>query len=107
MAAEPKALGSGIGSRPKLFGSDTSCQIQANNKKKRTIVHFSCQERKMKEKTQTIDHWRQFNHDMSTHAALYGRELHTPHYMEESTAAHLMIWQMTRFGYRKVSHALL
>jgi len=28
----------------------------------------------MKEKTQTIDHWRQFNHDMSTHAALYGRE---------------------------------
>jgi len=35
MAAEPKALGSGIGSRPKLFGFDTSCQTQANNKKRK------------------------------------------------------------------------
>jgi hypothetical protein len=33
--------------------------------KQRTIVQFSCQEREQK-KTQTIDHQRQSNHDMST-----------------------------------------
>jgi hypothetical protein len=38
-----------------------------------TIMHFSCQEREKKEKTQTIDHRRQSNHDMSTRAPPCGR----------------------------------
>jgi hypothetical protein len=32
-------------------------------------MHYSCQERENKEKTQTIDHLRQFNHNMSTRTA--------------------------------------
>jgi len=32
-------------------------------------MRFSCQEREKKEKTQTIDHQLQSNHDMFTHAA--------------------------------------
>jgi len=35
---------------------------------KRTIVHFSCQKREMKEKVQTIDHRQQSNHYPSIHA---------------------------------------
>jgi hypothetical protein len=34
--------------------------------KERTIVHFNCQEKEKKEKTQIIDHQRQSNYDMST-----------------------------------------
>jgi hypothetical protein len=36
-------------------------------------MHFSCQEREKKEKTQTIDHWCQSNHDMSTRTSLMAR----------------------------------
>jgi len=36
-------------------------------------MHFNCQEREKKEKTQTIDHRRQSNHDTYVHAAPYGR----------------------------------
>jgi hypothetical protein len=48
----------------------------ANKRKKqtkRTIVHFSCEEREKKEKTQTIDHWWQSNYYPSTHATPCGR----------------------------------
>jgi hypothetical protein len=40
---------------------------------KRIIVYISCQEREKKEKTQTIDHWRQFNHYPSTRITSCGR----------------------------------
>ena len=36
-------------------------------------MYFSCQEREKKEKTQTLDYWRQSNHDISTRATLCGR----------------------------------
>jgi hypothetical protein len=36
-------------------------------------VHFRCQEREKKEKTQTIYHQRQSIHYFSTHAIPYGR----------------------------------
>jgi hypothetical protein len=38
-----------------------------------TIVHFSCQEREKKEKTQTIDDQRQSNHYSSTRVTLCER----------------------------------
>jgi hypothetical protein len=58
------------------------------------IVHFSCQERE-KKKTQTIDCQRQSNHDMSTCIAPCERE----------HIYHLVIWWITRFDHREVSHA--
>jgi hypothetical protein len=36
-------------------------------------MYFSCQKREKKEKTQTLNHQRQSNHDISTRATLCGR----------------------------------
>jgi len=49
-------------------------------------MHFSCEEREKKEKTQTNDHWRQFNN-------------YLPHHMKEDTIVHLVRRRMTRFDH--------
>jgi hypothetical protein len=65
--------------------------------KKRITMHFDCRERKKKEKTQTIDHQRQSNHDISTRVAVSTMTvptmiyLYAPLYVEEDMAAHLVI----------------
>jgi hypothetical protein len=52
-----------------------TCLLNPNKQqiKKRTIMYFSCQKREKKEKTQTLNHQRQSNHDISTRATLCGR----------------------------------
>jgi len=53
--------------RPKHIGSDKNVWFD-KQQTKRIIVHFSYREREKKEKTQTINHWLQFNHYLSTRA---------------------------------------
>jgi len=60
-------------------------------------MHFDCHERKKKEKTQTIDHQGQSNHDISTRAAVSTMTVPTMIYLyallyvEEDMGAHLII----------------
>jgi hypothetical protein len=54
-------------------GSSSHVSPKLTINKKKTIVHFSCQERKKKRKTQTIDHRLQSNHDVYTHRTMWKR----------------------------------
>ena len=58
---------------PRCLGLTTLARPKQTTNKQMIIVHFSCQKIEKKEKTQTIDHRRQSNYDISTHAAPCGR----------------------------------
>ena len=72
-----------------VSGSDTKndCQTQANNKKKRTIVHFSCQERDKKKHKQSIIS------DNPT-MMIY---LQVSHHVIEDTSTHLCRQRVVKF----------
>jgi len=53
-------------------------------------MYFSCQKREKKEKTQTLNHQRQSNHDISTRATLCGRG----HGCAFSDAINRQIWPL-------------
>ena len=65
--------------KPRRLGLDPSYLGMKNlsnliNNKRRTIVHFSCQEIEKKEKTQIINHRQQSNHYLSIRATPYERK---------------------------------
>jgi hypothetical protein len=78
----------------KALRSDNLCQTQANNKE-RTIVHFSCQDRKERKKLK-----QSITDNNPTMICL-----HVLLHMKEGMTAHLVIRQMGRFGHQEMSHA--
>jgi hypothetical protein len=57
---DPRCVGLALGSAampdPRCLGLKAMHDLTNNRQIEQTIVHFSCQEREKKEKTQTIDH---------------------------------------------------
>jgi len=106
MKPVPRCLGLATMPDQRCLDLATHVKPKQTSNKKKAIVHFSCQEREKKEKTQAIDHRRQSNHDVYTRRTmwkkaqlriyLYGEwsdltsEKHFTLLLNSSSAAHLL-----------------